>query len=378
MSSPHSETPSSRPLPAEAPISIFTRPTEPSSASLVYDDPFYLTAAVSDLDVDHFTCLLCHMLLQDPVLSDCGRLLCADCHNPIRKHQVLCRDCNKPLMASNRDLTPHAAAMLQMANLTVRCPELCGWVNQWGKGGSAFKEHIQVKCSLTPVRCIYYPDCEVPFMPRKDQAAHTATCPRRPINCPDCTDFQWTSEEEKTAHLTTTCPSRLVPCSNADCGQLVRWRELTTHLETSCPHEPIPCTYCAVGQELLGPQAAVQPRLKRKDRHDHLTSHMDVHELAYHHLAELSFHTTSSTTDRPDTPPPEKKSKPDVLVVQGLTARRREVGYDNHTAAQRLMEEAMNENHPPPTYSDWAISMVRRILGSHRNEQVEVLNPPLP
>ena len=74
---------------------------------------------------------------------------------------------------------------------------------------------------------------------------HELNCPRKPVMCDLCKEFQAPQKELK-EHQKNSCPARLIECPNG-CGGSIKLSNIKTHHKNKCPLSIVICEFAYAG-----------------------------------------------------------------------------------------------------------------------------------
>ena len=178
-------------------------------------------ATTLSLHIDHggYTCQFVEELTQDLQAE------CSICLDTVREPHLVdccgyrfCKTCIEPLLSAKR------------------CP-LCN-----GQFSTVIPDkllqrtlnHKQVYCTRKSEGCLWIGELS-------KIEEHELNCPRKPVTCGLCEDFQALLEELR-QHQKESCPARIVVCPYG-CGTLMKLNNVEDHMDNKCPSRLVICPY---------------------------------------------------------------------------------------------------------------------------------------
>ncbi|CAB4019408.1 TNF receptor-associated factor 2 isoform X1 [Paramuricea clavata] len=180
-------------------------------------------------DEDHrkidakFICTSCKSLLNIPMQTMCGHLMCQSCvENLLKSSNPKCPEDGEEL--SKEKVFPDVFTKRELNAIPLHCANPgCSWRGAYEQleGHSQVCEHALIKC--------VHPQCQM-----KLQRSHLGE------------------------HLKSECEYRNVKC--VLCGQDVTFALIMEHVDTSCEGAPVTCRYCK--------EDVLRKDIERHERHD--------------------------------------------------------------------------------------------------------------
>ncbi|XP_077986493.1 TNF receptor-associated factor 2-like [Glandiceps talaboti] len=175
-----------------------------------YSKDIFLSAPVVK-----FLCTSCHLILKDPVQTNCGHRYCRSCIDGILsqpgRHVCFgckeeCGDIPESLMTAS-ECFPDKAIQRELRSVTVKCiNDGCDWRGKF----KDYEDHVQV-CNYEVIACI------------------KRGCDQRILR------------RNLANHFDTQCAMKVVQCEY--CAEDVIWKELRAHHD-KCPKFLITCPFC--------------------------------------------------------------------------------------------------------------------------------------
>lgn len=213
-------------------------------------------------------CVICTGVLDEPQSCVNSHVFCAACLARSLQNSSACPCCRvriaRPVpcpklsrtLAGLRVRCEHAPSEAEASASRKRSREMarldaapvpapgCGWTGVL-RGVHAH----EAECALQPVACTVR-GCDVD-VPRRDLAAHVASCPQRPLRCPHCNNVRRASQLER--HI-QGCPQRPVVCEHDACDWAGTLEQLAGHLADGCEEASVACA--VPGCDYEGPRRA--------------------------------------------------------------------------------------------------------------------------
>ena len=208
-------------------------------------------------NLEDLVCPICHEILNDPLITNCGHLFCGRCLQQSGSRVKNCPVCRQEYTSMNDQF--HAR---RIGGLKVKCPN-AGKGCEWSGELRDAEGHVKTdSCQHTDVLCKN--GCGE-YIQRSLISDHeTGKCPKRLYSCPHC-GKEDTFDAITTSHY-TLCEEYLIPCPNA-CLAKVSRSKLLSHLAV-CPRRLVICRYRHIGCSAV---------LEVNDMEKHLTENKDQH-----------------------------------------------------------------------------------------------------
>ena len=185
---------------------------------------------------EHHICFVCHLVLRQPRLTDCGHRFCDSCLSPVsRNAEVWCPICGTQLKTS--EIYPDNMAKREILGLQVRCCEEelgCDW-----QGKLREVEDHKGTCNFGIETC---PNGCGERLMRGGMKKHMEDwCLRRIVECPICfgtLEYCLLSDHQE------RCDHYLVQCIY-ECGALIPRATMSLHvsLEGTCTRSCLSCEF---------------------------------------------------------------------------------------------------------------------------------------
>ena len=227
-----------------------------------------------------FVCPICHLVLKDPKLTECGHQFCTGCLSICFGGQAFsCPVCRTKLDSSK--LFPNNALKRQILDLKITCgrqEDGCEWTGELRN-----EEDHEEECQYANEYCTN--ECGQWVM-RKDMEDHVDNqCPRRSVYCEHC--YLELELMELQDHY-EICEMYPVECVY-DCGDVLERHKMDSHIDQqgSCPNTPVACDFKNSGCEFRG---------KRSD----LSKHIESNVVSHLGLVAKKLTTTTEELEKTD------------------------------------------------------------------------------
>ncbi|XP_028417569.1 TNF receptor-associated factor 3-like isoform X2 [Dendronephthya gigantea] len=221
-----------------------------------------------------FICAICHLLLVNPMQTNCGHLICLSCLEALLGGSSTPR-CPEDGEELSRDkVFPDAFTKRELKLLKIHCTNSgCTWFSAYGE----LEAHFRV-CEHTSISCAH-PQCKTQFK-RVHLGEHLKSeCEYRNVKCKYCQkDVEFASIQN---HIRTSCEGTPVTCKY--CKQKVLRRDTEDHELLICEEIPVDCVFQPVG-------CNHSKTLKRGKLEEHMNKGLPDHVrlLLQHVLAAVS------------------------------------------------------------------------------------------
>ena len=182
-----------------------------------------------------------------------------------------CKTCIEPLLSARRcplcnghfsTVIPDKLLQRTLNHKQVYCTrksEGCMWTGELSK----IEEH-ELNCPRKPVMCELCKDYQAPLEELKEH--QKKLCPARLVQCPNgCGASMKVTNVEN--HTENKCPNRLIVCPNG-CGASMEPSNVKAHNENECPLSIVSCEFAYAGCLLM---------MRRVDMKDHLEAAKQEH-----------------------------------------------------------------------------------------------------
>ena len=224
---------------------------------------------------ERFVCPICHLVLKDPKLTECGHHFCTGCLTKCTGGQAFSRSC--PVCRTKLDSSkvfPNNALKREILDLKITCgrqEEGCEWTGELRN-----EEDHEEECQYVNEYCTN--ECGEWVM-RKDMEDHVDNqCPRRSVCCEYC-DLELELVELQDHY--EMCEMYPVQCVN-DCGKILARHQMDSHIDRqgTCPNTLLDCDFKNSGCEFQG---------KRSD----LSKHIEFNVVSHLSLVAMKLTTTT-------------------------------------------------------------------------------------
>ena len=217
-------------------------------------------------DVFQTECPVCLMIPKEPcvISCPCGKELCRECIERIKKDNKPCPLCN----LTDFTFLRHHGSERYLKAQEVWCfykkeKDGCEWRGKLGE----YEQHLNLNpspqnqltgCQFVEVECEHV--CGECFQRRHIAAHQKGMCPKRPYSCEYCREYESTFEDVTKNHhhqcskFPVTCPNK---CREAPFER----QKVENHVKEECPLTEVNCPLHYAGCEV---------RLPRKDMPEHM------------------------------------------------------------------------------------------------------------
>jgi len=217
---------------------------------------------VNPQKTDHFKCILCLGLLNDPHQTNCcGQHICYRCSRQVT--QPRCPYCNCENFKCFRDINMGRRIDDQKVYCTKK--DLgCSWLGERRDLVNHLKpDEVEGSCDFVVIKCTNV-GCSQKLQ-RKKLKVHSKECQYRLIICDTC-KHSMTVLDMNNKH--NPCPALLVTCPNNGCKKSLPHSDFPQHLK-ECKFQLVPC-----------PIMGCNEKLQQRSLNDHLKANITQHQLA--------------------------------------------------------------------------------------------------
>ena len=209
-------------------------------------------------------CPICLQILKEPCLisCSCGRKICRECIEQIKKDNKPCPMCNKTEFTYLQDNELERS----LKELEIWCTSKkagCDWKGKLGE----YEQHLNknpspenqlIGCQFVEVKCKH--GCGESFQRRHITAHQKGVCQKRPYTCEYCHEYESTFEDVTKNHY-HQCKKFPVTCPNK-CREAPFVRQMVeNHVKEECVLTEVNCPLHYAGCEV---------RLPRKNMPEHM------------------------------------------------------------------------------------------------------------
>ena len=209
---------------------------------------------------ERFVCPICHLVLKDPKLTECGHHFCTGCLtiNCTGGRAFSCPVCRTKIDSSK--VYPNNALKREILDLKITCDQQgCKWTGELRN-----EEDHEEECQHVYKACKN--ECGQLVM-RKDMEDHVDNqCPKRSVCCEHC-DLELKLVELQDHY--EMCEMYPVECVY-DCGEILARHQIDSHIDRqgTCPNALLDCDFKNSGCQFQG---------KRSDLLKHIESNAISH-----------------------------------------------------------------------------------------------------
>ena len=248
-------------------------------------------------NLEDLVCPICHEILNDPLITNCGHLFCGRCLQRGGSRVKNCPVCREEYTSMSDQF--HAR---KINGLKVKCSN-AGKGCEWSGELRDAESHVKTSCQYAEVLCKN--GCGEHIEQLFMLFHELVKCPKRPYSCPYC-EREGTFTDIVTSHF-TACTLLPVACPTG-CGSEIPRNRLLSHLD-ECAKRPVKCKYSNIGCPAV---------LEAKDMEQHLEAQKDKH-------LELSM---------------------DAIVKLTACVSQLQLLHSSHTSAQQLAGPVMPLSRP--------------------------------
>ena len=226
------------------------------------------------IDVFQTECPVCLQILKKPCVINCqcGKKICLECIERIKKQRKPCPLCNKSRLTFMRDHGLERA----LKEFEVWCShktESCKWRGKLGE----LEIHLNQEpspnnhlngCQFVAVECTQ--QCGEWFQRRHITIHESQQCKNRPYSCEHYQEYHSTFEDVTESHY-SQCGKYPVVCPN-ECQQYqFERRDLEGHLQNECPLAVVNCPFHYAGCQTQLPRRDMPKHMRIAATKSHLT-----------------------------------------------------------------------------------------------------------
>ena len=175
-------------------------------------------------EVEEFKCPICLNVVDEPVLTSCGHLFCANCIKGIPDKCPTCR--------GNFTTTPDGFVARKIGGISVQCPNAgrgCWWMGTLRESVG----HLGSRCVYEEVQCEH---CDHRGDRKEVNCLHPTWCEEFPLRCPNQPGCRVILTRATLEDHLEQCPEQLLACkfAPAGCTRIVNRKNFDEHLRVDC------------------------------------------------------------------------------------------------------------------------------------------------
>lgn len=230
------------------------KPQEPYSPQLNMED----FVGNSKIIVKDYLCPLCKGVYLNPMIDNCGHIMCEKCINCYDPSLNKCPMTNAKLATSPKKVSIIVNIIEKQLLTCSNKGRGCKWEGQV----KSYLSHIEKECTKQLVKCPKE-ECQAEVF-REDYQSHLSICDYRSVNCKYC-NIEIHFIQLESHH--DICPKSIVECPNK-CSITIERELLKQHIASDCDYSLIKCFY-----HLFGCKA----KIIKKDMDQHKKSNHEYH-----------------------------------------------------------------------------------------------------
>ena len=229
-------------------------------------------------------CPVCLQILKEPCMISCpcGKKICRQCVEQIKRDNKPCPFCNKSEFTFLRDYGLERSPREQEVWCSKK-KDGCEWRGKLGEYEQHLNEDSSPENQLTGCRFVEV-ECEHNcggWFQRFHIATHqNKQCVKRPYSCEYCQEYDSTYEDVTENHY-WQCHQFPVTCPNKCQQETFKQKDIEDHLKNKCPLTEVSCCYVYAGCEV---------RLPRKDMPGHMEDTFAHMSLLENEIKKLKKH----------------------------------------------------------------------------------------